>query len=149
MTYYFLFKSDIPDMPTDDSVPGGLVHLTLLMEQLAKISHVSTEPWNEEGCGWECLCELNRITVGLMVQENWHEDGAGDAGYWQAILHPVVFFGFLRRKMIQTAVAAAADVLEKFLTADDRFSHVRRLTSAQHAGYIALMAEWERTRRPL
>lgn len=105
--------------------PPGLQHSRLLASSLKQSVSVVTEPWNEEDYGWEFLCRVDGIRVGVLISST------GD-GTWLVIVTSAVLFPCFRCKKIRAAQQRVSEAIEGFLKVDASFQEVLRCTESEY-----------------
>jgi hypothetical protein len=126
---YLTFESNIVDdgvWDENDKVlqPPGLQHSLYLATGLAKSFRDVGQPWNEEDYGWEFLCKVNNMSVGVLIAP--FEDRT-----WLIIVTSAVLLAFLRRKKVTLVQQQVSDAIERLLKGDDRFQQVQRYSQAE------------------
>ena len=130
---YLVCEADFPreggwigDDP-DGANPPGRDLVDFLQSSLRDCAASITELWNEEGYGWAFNCELDRVTINVLVQRTDH---------WLIICSIVSLVPrCLRPRRCATALSRVCDHLDRAVRSDVRFRDVRWFTCAEYVQF--------------
>ena len=123
---YLVFEAGFPceggwvgGLPDETNPPGR--ELTDCLRTILR-GHTTemSEPWDEEGYGWSFNCDLDGITINVLVQR---------LDYWLVTCSIVSFRPtWLRSARYPAALASVCELLITAMNHDHRFTNVRQFS---------------------